>query len=92
VRIDWRERASKRVAEPERPKVTDLLDDEGVTTHAVMPVGKLKATATPASRPKYKGIYDIRSGFRVNFFYCEDFVHLYDKLFTPGKRSSRSWR
>jgi hypothetical protein len=34
---------------------------------------------------------DIRSGFRVNFFYREGFLCLYDELFTLGKMSSRSW-
>jgi hypothetical protein len=30
-------------------------------------------------------------GFYVDFFYREDFLHLYDEFFTLGKRSSRSW-
>jgi hypothetical protein len=38
-----------------------------------------------------RGITDYRSGFLVNFFYREDFVYLYDELFTLGKMSSRSW-
>jgi hypothetical protein len=32
-----------------------------------------------------------RRYFREEIFYREDFVYLYDELFTPGKRPSRSW-
>jgi hypothetical protein len=34
--------------------------------------------------------HHLRWHFREEFFYREDFVHLYDELFTSGKRSSRS--
>jgi hypothetical protein len=32
-----------------------------------------------------------RPDFGVNLFYREDFVHLYDELYSPGIKPSRSW-
>jgi hypothetical protein len=48
-------------------------------------------TPSPGVCRDIKEIYEIYPGFDVNFFYCEDFMHLYDELFTSGKISSRSW-
>jgi hypothetical protein len=42
----------------------------------------------PAELPVMRRVSGIRPGFRVNFFPSEDFVYLYDELFSPGKKSS----
>jgi hypothetical protein len=49
-------------------------------------------TKLSAELPVMRRISDIRPGFRVSFFYREDFVYLYDELSSPGKMSSRSCR
>jgi len=45
----------------------------------------------PTELPAIRGMPDSKPGFRVNFFYREDFMYLYDELLTPGKKTSRSW-
>jgi hypothetical protein len=45
----------------------------------------------PRELPVMLRMSDIRLDFRVNFFYREDFVYLYDELSSPGKKPSRSW-
>jgi hypothetical protein len=35
-----------------------------------------------------RGMRDVRPDFQVNIFYRENFVYLYDELFTSGKMSS----
>jgi hypothetical protein len=40
--------------------------------------------------PAMRGMYHYRPGFRVNFFFREYFVYLYDEFLSPGKMSSRS--
>jgi hypothetical protein len=45
----------------------------------------------PRELPTMRLMSDLRLSFRVNFFYREDFVYLYDELFTSGKMYSRSW-
>jgi hypothetical protein len=38
-----------------------------------------------------RSLYLLRYRFREKIFYREDFVYLYDELFTSGKITSRSW-
>jgi hypothetical protein len=67
---------------------------DSTTYKATIPTAPaiMEAYAKPArGLPAMRGISDIRLGFRVNFFFGEDFVYLYDELFTSGKMSSRSW-
>jgi hypothetical protein len=48
-----------------------------------------QAVSEPARElPAMRGISDIRLGFRENYFFGEDFVYLYDELFSSGKMSS----
>jgi hypothetical protein len=49
----------------------------------------MEANAKPNSKLSAMGrTHGMRPDFQVNFFYRENFVYLYDELFTPGKMSS----
>jgi hypothetical protein len=70
----------------------DSYANQGVTlfTTEIHPTDQ-EAYAKPVRElPAVRRMYHYQPGFRVNFFFREDFVYLYDELSSPGKMSSRS--